>query len=178
MRSPVLPYEAKVAGLASLQHTITRQELHILWLSEGDTSTKFFHVHANPRQRWKFIHSLQHDVRSYVEEDQKAQLAFSYFDCLLGTPVSHDRPRQIGSATPRPVSLGGVLHQSGSVGVIRTLPPDKAPDHDGFTACFLQSAWPIIRPDMMKVFDTFWRLDLWSLHSVNEALMELLPKSS
>jgi hypothetical protein len=30
----------------------------------------------------------------------------------------------------------------------------------------------------MKVFDAFWHLDMRNLHSVNEALMTLLPKSS
>jgi hypothetical protein len=39
----------KSLGLASLRHTITQQESHLLWLKEGDAPTQFFHAHANVR---------------------------------------------------------------------------------------------------------------------------------
>jgi hypothetical protein len=48
---------------------------------------------------------------------------------------------------------------------------------DGFLVCFLHVAWPIIRHDLMLDFDSFWRLDSRNLHSVNKALLTLLPKS-
>jgi hypothetical protein len=41
----------KSLGLSSLHHTIARQESRLLWLSKGDTPTRFFHVHANSRRR-------------------------------------------------------------------------------------------------------------------------------
>jgi hypothetical protein len=52
---PVLVHEeqlrrmlkVKSLALSSLLHTIARQESHILWLSEGDAPTPFFHAHAN-----------------------------------------------------------------------------------------------------------------------------------
>jgi hypothetical protein len=78
----------KSPGLASLQRTIARQESRLLWLSEGDVPMRFFHVHANARRRRKFIHTLQEDGPIYVEEDQKAYLAFSFFDNILGTPTN------------------------------------------------------------------------------------------
>jgi hypothetical protein len=62
--------------------------------------------------------------------------------------------------------------------VIKSLPPDKAPGLDGFTACFLQVAWPIIHPDVMAAFDTFWHLDMRNLHCVKDTLLVLLPKST
>jgi hypothetical protein len=62
--------------------------------------------------------------------------------------------------------------------VIKSLPPDKAPGPDGFTAWFLQVALSVIRPDIMRAFDAFWWLDMRNLQNVNEALMTLLPKSA
>jgi hypothetical protein len=61
---------------------------------------------------------------------------------------------------------------------IRALPPDKAPGPDGFVGHFLQVAWPVIRVDLVATFDAFWCLDTRNFHSINEALMILLPKSA
>jgi hypothetical protein len=60
--------------------------------------------------------------------------------------------------------------------VIRDLPPDKAPGSDCFTARFLQVAMPIIRADFMQVFDALRHLDTRNLHTINQALLVLLPK--
>jgi hypothetical protein len=61
--------------------------------------------------------------------------------------------------------------------VIKGLEPDKAPSPDGFTTLFFQAAWPVIRHDLMSAFDTFWHLDMRHLHTKNDALMVLLPKT-
>jgi hypothetical protein len=49
---------------------------------------------------------------------------------------------------------------------------------NGFSAQFLKAAQPIIRHDLMLAFDSFWRLDTRNLHSVNDVLLTLLPKSA
>jgi hypothetical protein len=63
-------------------------------------------------------------------------------------------------------------------GIIKELPPDKAPGPGGFTMRFLQVAWDNIRPDLMAALDAFWWQDTRDLHATNEALMILLPKSA
>jgi hypothetical protein len=35
-------------------------------------------------------------------------------------------------------------------GIIQSMPPDKAPGPDGFIECFYQTAWPIIKRDIMQ----------------------------
>jgi exonuclease III len=73
----------KTLGLSSLQRTIAWQESHILWLSEGDTPTKFFHVHASARSRNKFIRSLNHRGRIMLDEEYRADAAFDFFNEVL-----------------------------------------------------------------------------------------------
>jgi hypothetical protein len=54
--------------------------------------------------------------------------------------------------------------------VIKALPPDKAPNLDGFTARFLQVAWLVIR------YEVLMTLLPRGFHNINEVLMTLLPK--
>jgi hypothetical protein len=45
-------------------------------------------------------------------------------------------------------------------------------------ARFLQATWHIIIADLMVAFDAFLWLDMRNFHSMNEALLTLLPKSA
>jgi hypothetical protein len=76
----------KSLALSSLQRTIAHQESRLLWLKEGDTPTKFFHIHANARRKKKFIRTLHQDGQVLVSEEVKAQAFFNFFDEVLGTP--------------------------------------------------------------------------------------------
>jgi hypothetical protein len=67
---------------------MARQESWLMWLSEGDAPARFFHAHANNRRRKNHIHSLSHDGRVLVAESDKADVAFSFYGTLLGSPVA------------------------------------------------------------------------------------------
>jgi hypothetical protein len=60
--------------------------------------------------------------------------------------------------------------------VIKEIVPDKAPDLDGFTYRFYQSAWTVIKRNIMQVFAALWSLDTLSLYLLNQAYMILLRK--
>jgi hypothetical protein len=169
----------KSLGLASLQHSIVRHQSRLLWLSEGDTPTRFFHVHASARCRKNFIRSFEQNGQTIVDDQLKVDMLFSFFDDVLGAPPSrvHDIALD-GLDLPRSdlTGLGARFTEEEVWGVIKALPHDKAPGPDGFSAGFLQSAWDIIRLDLMMAFDVFWHLNTRSLHLVNNAFMVLLPK--
>jgi hypothetical protein len=59
---------------------------------------------------------------------------------------------------------------------IKSMPPDKAPEPDGFTGRFYATCWDIIRADFMRALDCFFRGDMRGLHAINKALFTLLPK--
>jgi hypothetical protein len=137
-------------------------------------------VHANARRRRKFIHTLQDDGRAYVDEDQKAHLAFTFFDDILGMTAIRNGAINLELLDLPRLDLSQLEQRFTKAEVweaIKSLPPDKAPGPDGFTTRFLQTTWQIIMPDLMKMFDAFWHLDMHNLHKVNEALLTLLPKS-
>jgi hypothetical protein len=76
----------KSLALSSLPRTIAHQESRLIWLKEGNTPTKFFHIHANARRRKKFIGTLEHVGQILVTKESKAHAFFDFFDDVLGTP--------------------------------------------------------------------------------------------
>jgi hypothetical protein len=169
----------KSLSLSSLRYTIARQESRLLWLSEGDTPTKFFHAHANAHRCKQFIHSLEHEEQVVVQEDCKAEIVFNFFDELLGSPSSWANTINLDILDIPMMQLLGFYEcftEQVLLRVIRSMLPDKAPDADGFAAQFLQQTWEIIRPDIMRAFDAFWHSDTRSFHLISDALMILLPK--
>jgi hypothetical protein len=132
----------KSLGLASLRRTIAGQESHLLWLKEGDVPTQFFHAHANGRLRRQFIRPLQCDGQVH-EQDQKAEVAFNFFDELLGTPSTRTHPIDFHCLQLPLAQLPGLdkhFTEQEILAVIRSMPQDKATGPDGFTARFLNLA--------------------------------------
>jgi hypothetical protein len=110
-------------------------------------------------------------------EESKAEAAFSFFEAIMGTPVARSNSISLELLHLPHLSVNHLtpcFTEQEVWNVIWSLPPDKR--SDSFTARFLQCAWHIIRHDLMMVFDAFWRSNSRSLHSVNQALMILLPK--
>jgi hypothetical protein len=73
--------------LSSLLRTIAWQESRITWITEGDAPTHFFHAHANAHHRKKVFRSFDHNGQTLVDEGQKAEALFNFFDDVLGTPA-------------------------------------------------------------------------------------------
>jgi hypothetical protein len=152
----------------------------LLWLSEGDTPTNFFHVQANARCQCKHIRLLVHNGRVLWDMDSKAEAAFCFFNEILGTLTQRQHTLRLDAMDLSRLNLadlGERFTEAEVLDVIRSLPPDKALGPDGFTTRFLQTCWDTIRLDLMAAFDAFWRLDTRNFHDVNGALLSLLPKS-
>jgi hypothetical protein len=60
-----------------------------MWLSEGDTPTKKIHCHANACRRKNMVGSLEHQGQVLVQKESKAEVAFRFFDDILGTTTPH-----------------------------------------------------------------------------------------
>jgi hypothetical protein len=134
----------------------------LLWLSEGDAPKRFFHVQATHRCHKNFIQLLEHQGRLLVVEDRKAEAAFNFFNDILGAPIVHSTGINLELLELNRLDLaelGGKFTEEEVLGVIQSLPSDKALGPDGFTGRFLQSTWHIIRVDLILALDAFWHLD-------------------
>nr|BAJ95023.1 predicted protein [Hordeum vulgare subsp. vulgare] len=106
-----------------------------------------------------------------------AAATFAHFDTLLGTDVPRDCTINL-SQLIQPSNLDNLdtpfseeIWQA-----IKRLPSRKVPDPDGFTAEFLRSCWPIIKPDLLCVFEQVYALSGRGFSCLNQALIMLLPK--
>jgi hypothetical protein len=170
----------KTLGLSSLQWVIARQESQILWLSEGDAPTKFFHVQANAHSRHKHICSLVHDGQVLVDEYCKAEAPYNFFNEILDAPTQCQHAIDLDALDLPQLNLAKLSErftQAEILAVIKSLSSYKASGPYGFTTRFMQECWDIIRPYLMATVDAFWRMDTRNFHDINEALLTLLPKT-
>jgi hypothetical protein len=59
---------------------------------------------------------------------------------------------------------------------IKSMPGDRAPGPDGFTATFYKTAWPVIQDELMEAIGAFNNGNTRALGRLNNALVVLLPK--
>jgi hypothetical protein len=119
---------------------MTRQESRLLWLSEGDAPTCFFHAHANSHRHKNHIHSLTHEGRVLIAEADKVEVAFHFYDTLLAVLASRSNTVKLdllGIPQADLRELGACFTEDEIWVVIRDLPLDKVPGPDGFTTRFL-----------------------------------------
>jgi hypothetical protein len=103
-----------------------RQESRLLWLSEGDAPTKFFHIHAYTRRRKNSVHSLECNGKTLVTEDHTTEAVFDFFDDNLGRPACRSHTVNLWLLDfPRLnlVELGILFMEEDVLSVIRSLPP-------------------------------------------------------
>jgi hypothetical protein len=74
------------------------------------------------------------------------------------------------------VSLDNCFSKADVWAVISAMPADKAPGPDGFMALFYQTAWLLIKRDIMQALAALWSLDCRSLDYLNQAYLVLLRK--
>ena len=58
---------------------------------------------------------------------------------------------------------------------LKDLNVDKAPSPDGFTAAFWQSAWLVVKEDIMKFFKDFFEIGKF-VRSLNTTFLVMVPK--
>jgi hypothetical protein len=170
-----------VLGLSSLERTMARQRSRMRWLKDGDANTRLFHSVANGRRLRNFIPAIRHEEELITEEERKQEIFFEAYEELLGK--IHNREHTINleelgmsGAEVELSDLDDIFSEDEVWGIIKDLPPDRAPGPDGFVGAFYQRAWPIIKHDIMAALLKLYVGDGRSFGRLNRALITLIPK--
>lgn len=116
-------------GLASLESTMARTKSRLRWLKEGDANTVYFQQHARYRKKKNFISKLQVDDRLILDQEEKKEAVWGFYNELLGTARQRDFTLDL-LAFHRPASnlsdLELLLSDEEIWATINVLPLDKA----------------------------------------------------
>jgi hypothetical protein len=108
------------------------------------------------------IDKLHHDGRWVVDEEAKADLIFNHFNSILDDyeECSHGLDfNALGVPTLHASAIDHYFSEDEVWAVISAKPPDKVSCPDDVSTLFYQTAWPLIKQDVMAAFHSFWSLD-------------------
>jgi hypothetical protein len=110
---------------------------------------------------------------------EMAEAAFAHFDALIGSTADRDCTLQLEHLIDPAADLAELdepFTDDEVWAAVKRLPARKAPGPDGFTAEFLQACWPLVKHDILAVFQQLNELRGGGFHKLNQALLTLLPK--
>jgi hypothetical protein len=151
----------KYLGLASLERTMARQRARIASLKDGDANTSFFHRQCSYRKQKNTIHSLSAGGRTLTDPAEIAEAAFLHYEGLLGTEEPRDCTLNFDDLITRHedlLDLDAPFSEEEIWQAVRRMPPRKAPGPDGFTAEFLRACWPLVKHDVVDMFQQLYEL--------------------
>jgi hypothetical protein len=167
-------------ALSSLERTKARSRNGLNWLKEGDANTSFFHQQVRYRKKKIFIGKLKVADRILVEQEEKQEVVWNFYNNLLGTVAHRNCSLNLAAfhiPTKNLEQLERDVTEEEVWATIKSIPSDKAPGPDGYTGHFYKHAWPIIKGDFMAAMGKILLGNVSNLHLLNSAYVTLLPKN-
>lgn len=128
-----------------------------MWLNEGDSNTKYFHICATNRRRRNKINFFKDEVGNWIN-DPLLIMSYvnNYFKDLFTSShviTSRKNPLKPSSNVGQVdlTTLDGPLQEIEIKRAIFSFKPFKAPGPDGLHPFFYQKYWNIIGPSVVKL---------------------------
>ena len=169
----------RLLGLASLERTIARQRARVQGLRDGDATTQFFRIHSSKRRSKTHIVCLRDGDNTAVEQEEKEDLATSFFASLLGQPFNREHDIELSEMGLTPQDLSGLEAQFTEEEIwaaIKAMPSNKSPGPDGFPWEFYRACWQVIKADIVEGIRSIFLGRDQSFMGLNRALITLVPK--
>lgn len=185
------PDEEKLASLQKklfdaykTEEDYWKQRSRQLWLHLGDKNTGFFHASTKKRKAINKFAMLETEEGTYVyKEEEIAANIQDYFEQIF-TPCLSD-PQLMESIISSAISprvtdeqnelLTKIPPEKEIKEALMSIHPEKAPGPDGFSACFFQKNWSVVRSDIVKEVQEFF-ISGCMPRTINETHVRLIPK--
>jgi hypothetical protein len=155
-----------------------RQKSRVMWLKEGDKSTKFFHSIASSNSRYNSIDTLMIGDNPSSNPAEISEHIIEFYQKLF-TEQCNWRPMVDGisfdSISEEEVSwLERDFEEDEIRKVVFMMNGNKALGPNGFSLAFFQTCWEVGREDIMKVFRAFHAGGMFE-KSLNASFIPLIP---
>ncbi|XP_070011185.1 uncharacterized protein [Nicotiana sylvestris] len=166
-----------------IQENVYRQKSRAVWITVGDSNTKFFHRHLKARQARNRICTICNELGQKLTDPLLVEQQFiSFFEDLLGTrdselPCLDVNIARNGPCLNREQQLNMIKSVSDSeiLQGLKELPSDKAPAIDGFPVEFFKKYWNIVGEEVIKAVKEFFESGKL-MKNVCNATITLVPK--
>jgi hypothetical protein len=156
---------------------MARQRSRMRWLKDGDANSKLFHAVANGRRAKNFISAVKSGTEIITDQQGKERVFYDSFRALLGTIQNRESSidlHTLGMPAHNLEDLEAIFSEEEIWGVIKEMPPDRAPGPDGFIGAFYKRAWPIIKGELMAAILKLYVGDGRTFERLNRALVTLI----
>jgi exonuclease III len=152
------------------------------WYRNGDRNTPFFHAWADHRRRINHINNIvDEEGRCWKKKKEIPRVFTAFYQKLFTTEGMYGAEECLETMEPRVTSdMNAALLADFTMeeidGALAQMHPLKSPGPDGFSACFYQRSWEIVRADVGKAVLDFLNHGTFDPH-LNSTNIVLIPKT-
>ena len=158
-----------------------KQWSHVLWLSNGDSNTKFFHTKATQRHRKNTIGGIRDEHNSWKQNPEDIEsIIRNYYQNLFFTSTPENQaatwdqiPQVITEEMNQSLTREFMEHEV--VAALKQMAPLKAPSPDGMPPLFYQHFWQMVNQNIINSILS-WLNSSTLPHLVNHTFIALIPK--
>jgi len=176
------PLKEELNSLMEQEELRWKQRAKENWLTYGDRNSRFFHASANQKYCRSRISVIKDANGRQCNTKEGIETAFiSYFqdlftagDNLMVTASIAALDRKVTEAMNQKMLEPFTVEEISAA--LNQMPPLKAPGPDGFSACFYQTNWATIHPEVCEAVLYF--LNSGEMEdSINTTHIALIPKN-
>lgn len=179
----MLTFRPKLEGLLQQESDYWKQRAKVLWLTDGDRNTKFFHRKASNRRAKNMIKGLFDSDGVWQDSDIGLEnIVLNYFDTMFraGTPHPEQLNEVIHLIKPSithemNIDLCSPYSEEEIRLALFQMHPTKSPGPDGMPPQFFQQYWPTVGPSIVSAVQNFLHTGQL-LKEINFTHVCLIPK--
>jgi hypothetical protein len=151
------------------------------WYRNGDRNTPFFHAWADHRRRINHISNIvDEEGRCWKKKKEIPRVFTAFYQKLFTTEGTYRAEECLATMEPRVTpEMNAALLADFTMeeidSALSQMHPLKSPGPDGFSACFYQRSWDIVRADVGKAVLDFLNHGKFD-PNLNSTNIVLIPK--